>query len=113
MAAYAATVTSLMKRAVKVDNITGIGMFAGSCNVTNYNTTLGAIAAIRDKFRSGGVISVVAGTSDNGNIFEWVNASSSFKVYRFDYDAVADGSAIEHINDQDAGAVDFVAYGLV
>ena len=113
MAAYAATVTSLMKRAVKVDQVTGIGVFAGRCDVTNYNTTLGAIAAIRDKFRTSGVISVVAGTSDQGNIFEWVNASSSFKVYRFDYDAVGDGSAIEHLTDQDAGSVDFMAYGLV
>ncbi len=45
MAVYANTVTALMKRAVKVDQITGIGMYVGKCDVTNYNTTLAEITA--------------------------------------------------------------------
>ncbi len=111
MAAYASTVTSDMKRAVKIDQVTGIGMFAGRCDVTNYNTTLGAITAISGKFRS--LLAVVAeGVSDNGYVPGWVVASNSFKIYEGNYDA-ADGPLIEAQVDDDAGAFDFVAFGLV
>jgi len=112
MAVYAATVTSLMKRAVKVDQVTGYGMFTGRCDLTNYNATLAAITAITGKFKD--VISVVPqGVSDNGFLVEWIDASGAFKAYTFDYDAVADGAAIEAATDTDIGAFDFVAYGLV
>ena len=106
MAAYAATVTSLMKRAVKVDQITGIGMFAGRCDITNYNSTLAAITAIRDKFKSGTVISVVGGTAEGADLVEWVDASNAFKAY------VA-STGTEVADDVDVGEFDFVAYGLV
>lgn len=80
MAAYASTVTSALLKGVKVDMVTGVYMFAGRCDVTNYNTTLVAITAISDKFRS--IISVVANAiSDNGYLVEWINASSAFKAY--------------------------------
>lgn len=112
MAAYAATVTSLMDRAVKVDQVVGIGMFAGRCNVTNYNQTLAEIKAITDKFKD--MIAVVTdGASDSGYVFHWVDASGAFKVYHADYDAVADGALIEAPTDTDVGEVNFVAYGLV
>ena len=110
MAAYAATVTSLMKRAVKVDQITGIGMFAGKCDITNYNTTLVAIVAIRDKFRSGGVISVIGGTTEGGEWVEWLDASNSFKAY---ISNATTGITEEVTTDVDVGEFDFVAYGLV
>lgn len=111
MAAYAATVTSLLDRGRKIDQVTGIGMFAGECNVSNYNTTLAEITGITGKFKT--VIAVVAGTSDEGYIFEWVDASGAFKAYTFDYDAIADGPAIEAAIDTDVGSAHFIAIGLV
>lgn len=110
MAAYAATVTSLMKRAVKVDNVTGIGMFAGKCDITNYNPTLAVIVGIRDKFRSGGVISVVGGITEGGKWVEWIDVSNSFKAY---ISNVTTGVTEEVAIDVDVGEFDFVAYGLI
>lgn len=78
MAAYAATVTSLMKRAVKIDQVVGIGLFAGSVNITNYNSTLVAIADIQKKFKS--IIAVLAAMTDSGFLLEYVIASNAFKA---------------------------------
>jgi hypothetical protein len=86
-------------------------MFAGQCNVTNYNSTLVAITGISGKFKD--IISVVSGASDSGFVFEWVDASNAFKVYYADYDAVADGALIEAADDTDVGSVSFVAIGFV
>lgn len=108
MAAYAATVTSLMKRAVKVDQVTGIGMFAGKCDITNYNSTLVAITAINGKFKS--IISVIGGTTEGGEWVEWIDASNSFKTYVSD---AVTGITGEVATDVDVGEFDFVAYGLV
>lgn len=112
MAAYATTVASLMTKAVKIDNVTGIGVFAGTCNVTNYHSTLVAITDITGKFKD--MISVVTdGCSDGGNVFHWSDSDSSFKVFFADYDAAADGALIEASDDSDVGLVNFVAYGLI
>lgn len=108
MAAYAATVTSLMTRAVKVDQVTGIGMFAGKCDITNYNSTLVAITAIKDKFVS--VISVVGGTTQGGEWVEWIAASNAFKAY---ISNATTGITEEVANDVDVGEFDFIAFGLV
>lgn len=110
MAAYAASVSSLLRRAVKIDATVGVYMYAGTVNITNYNTTLAAITGISGKFRS--IVSVVAGATDEGYLLEWIAASNAFKAYRFDYNNAADGPAIELPTDTDAGAASFVAYGL-
>lgn len=80
MSAYAATVTALMKRAVKVDQVTGIGMYVGKCDVTNYNTTLAEITAITGKFRN--LMQVICTTiSDNGYMIRWDAVANAFKAY--------------------------------
>jgi hypothetical protein len=108
MAAYAASVASAMKRAVKVDQVTGIGMFTGRVNLTNYNSTLGAITAITGKFKS--VVSVIGGTAEGGDWVEWVHASGSFKAY---VSNATTGVTEEVANDVDVGEFDFIAYGLI
>lgn len=80
MAAYAATVSSLMQRAVKVDQVVGVGVYAGNCNLSNYNSTLAEITAITKKFQS--VVAVVAeGVSDTGYLIKWDATSKAFKAY--------------------------------
>ena len=119
MAAYAAAVTSDMLRAVKVDQVTGIGMFSGRCDVTNYNTTVAEITDITGKFVND-PLSVVAGVSDNGYIVQWDKTDKGFKAYyptnSSDQTPTADiaaAAATEVATDVDVGEVDFVAYGLI
>lgn len=119
MAAYASTVTSTMKRAVKVDQVTGIGMFIGKCDITNYNTTLAAITDITGKFRT--LMQVVCtAISDNGYLVRWDAAGTAFKAYyptnTSDQTPTADitaAAAAEVAADVDIGVVEFVATGLV
>ncbi len=107
MAAYAAAVTSVMKRAVKIDAVQGIYMYAGQCDVTNYNTTLAEITGITGQFKS--IIAVVAeGVAENGWVPHWVTATGSFKCF----EVGADGPMLEATNDDDVGTFEFVAYGL-
>ncbi len=110
MAAYAASVSSLMKGGLKVNDVVGMIAYAGRVNITNYNTTLAEIVGISGKMT--GIISVVAGVTDSGFILQWVAASKSFKAYYFDNDAVADGAAIEVVDDTDVGEADFIALGI-
>lgn len=80
MAAYAETVTALMKRAVKVDQVTGIGMFMGRCDVTNYNSTLAEITDITGKF--GTLMEVICSAiSDNGYLMRWDKTGKAFKAH--------------------------------
>ena len=119
MAAYAATVTALMKRAVKVDQVTGIGMYVGKCDVTNYNTTVAEITAITGKFRN--LLQVICTTvSDNGYLLRWDAVDKGFKAYYptifSDQTPTADivaAAGTEVVNDVDVGVVEFVAYGLI
>ncbi len=106
MAAYAATVTSLMKRAVKIDMVQGIGMFAGKCDITNYNAVGVEIADIAKKFKSSGIISVIGGTAEGADIVEWEDGTNSFKAY------VASTST-EVADDVDVGEFEFIAIGFV
>lgn len=85
MGAYAASVTSVMSKAVKIDAVTGIGIFAGKCDITNYNSTLAEITAITGKLKSL-ICVVVTGISDNGYHVRWDASGEAFKAY----DAVAD-----------------------
>ena len=118
MAAYASTVTAVMKRAVKIDQVLGIGMFVGECNITNYNTTLAEITDISKKFKS--VLAVVAAVSDSGFLFEWIDATKSFKAVTptnvSDQTPTADiaaAGAAEAATDVDVGSAHFIAYGLI
>ena len=108
MAAYAASVTSLMRRAVKVDAVNGIGVYAGRVDLTNYNTTLAEITDITRKFRD--IIAVIGGTAEGGNWVEWVPASKSFKAY---VSNATSGVTEEVATDVDVGEFDFIAIGTV
>lgn len=108
MAAYAATVTSLMNKAVKIDSVVGIGIFAGKCDITNYNTTLAEITAISKKFKS--IIAVVGGTTQGGEWVEWLDANNSFKAY---ISNAVTGITEEVAVDVDVGEFDFIAIGLI
>jgi len=110
MAAYAATVTSPQARPSSLGDSVGLKIFCGEVNITNYNQTLAAITGISGKFQS--IFAVVAAVSDNGHVFEWVDASNAFKVFHADYDAVADGALIEAASDTDAGSAHFIAVGI-
>lgn len=80
MAAYAATVTVDTPRANRIGN-TPIGIISGSCNLTNYNSTLAALTAITGKF-SGGLRVCADGISSNGYVIKWDTSGSAFKAYR-------------------------------
>lgn len=108
MAAYAASVTSSMKRAVKIDQVTGIGIYTGRCDLTNYNTTLAEITAITGKFKS--MISVVAGIAEGGDWIEWSPTDKSFKAY---VSNATSGITEEVATDVDVGEFDFIAIGFV
>ena len=106
MAAYAATVTSLMKRAIKIDAVRGIGMFAGKCDITNYNSTGVAITDITGKFKSSAIIAVLGGTAEGADLVEWIDSTNSFKAY-----VASTGAQVA--NDVDVGEFDFIAIGFV
>ncbi len=118
MAAYAAAVTSKLKRALKIDQVTGIAMFCGEVDVTNYNTTLAEITGITGKFRT--VLCVIAGVTDSGFLLEWIDATGAFKAFTPTNasdqtptaDIVAAGAAQAAV-DVDVGSAHFVAYGLI
>ncbi len=80
MAAYASTVTSTMLRAVKVDQVTGFGMYVGKCDITNYNQTVTDITDITKKF--GTLMQVIcSAVSDNGYGVRFDAADKGFKAY--------------------------------
>lgn len=112
MAAYANTVTSTMRRAVKFDQVTGFGIYIGKCDITNYNQTLAEITAITGKFRN--LMQVICTTiSDNGYSIRWDAVGKAFKAYYNAPPIVAVTGTIKDDNNVDAGVIEFVAYGLV
>ena len=113
MAVYANTVTATMLRAVKVDQITGIGMFMGRCDVTNYNQTLAEITDITGKFRS--LMEVICSTiSDNGYLMRWDKTGKAFKAYLNSTVAAFSGAATGSVgnikDDNDAATVGHPIY---
>ena len=119
MAAYAASVTSVMRRAVKIDAVVGIGMYAGRCDLTNYNTTGAEITAITGKLKTR-IAVLTDGLSDNGYIVRWDPTDKAFHAFyptnSSDQTPTADivaAAAAEVANDVDVGAFDFVAYGML
>lgn len=80
MVAYASTITSTMKRAVKIDHVIGFGMYVGKADITNYNQTLAEITAISKKFRN--LMEVICSAiSDNGYLLRWDATGKAFKAY--------------------------------
>ena len=108
MAAYTAAVTSAMKKALKIDQVVGVGIFVGRVDLTNYNAVLVAITAISGKFKS--IIGVIGGTTEGGEWVEWVAASNSFKAY---ISNATTGITEEVTDDVDVGEFDFVAIGFL
>lgn len=112
MAAYASTLTSTLKRAARFGDVTGLAMFGGILDITNYNvTTKPEITGISGKFRN--VLSVVFSVSDNGYIFRYDIATGTVFAYYGDNNNAADGPLIETVVDTDCGAAHFQAFGLV
>lgn len=112
MAAYASTVTATLNKTAKLGDITGLGIFTGKLNVTNYNSsTKPEITDITGKFRT--VLSVLFSVSDNGHVFEWVASTGAVKVWHGDYSNASDGPLVEAATDTDVGEAEFIAIGLV
>lgn len=108
MAAYAATVTSPLRRASKVSGPGGgpgnaVWMF-GDINITNYNSTLVEITDITKHFQ--GTLIVLAASAEGAYSPVWIPASNSFKLYDI-------GDAGETSDDTDAGLFHWVAMGLL
>jgi len=81
MAVYAATVTLDTPRPGRLGN-TPMGVLSGTCNLTNYNSTLTAITAITKAFLPGGTLTVVPnGISSEGFIIAWDATGHAFRAY--------------------------------
>lgn len=103
MAAYAATITLDSTRAERISR--NLGILTGSCNITNYNTTLAALTDITGKFTS--VKQVLCDTvSTSGYHVRWISASSSFKAY-------VQTTGVEVASDTAIGTFGFIAIGVV
>lgn len=121
MAAYAHTVTSGMRKPEKI--APGLGVYHGSVDITNYNTTLAEVVGITGKFRSAPVV-ICEGVSDAGYLIQWDPVGKSFKAY---YSTTAHqhtetgattaantaAAGSEVANDVDVGAISFVAFGFI
>ena len=112
MAAFAHTVTSLLIKPARFGDVTGLGLYGGVLDITNYNvSTKPAITEISGKFRN--VVSVVFGASDTGFVFRYDLATNTVFAYYGDYSNASDGVLIESVVDLDCGAAHFQAFGLV
>ena len=112
MAAYASAITSTLLKPARLGDVTGLGMWAGVMDLTNYNsTTKPAITGISGKFIK--PVSVIFSVSDLGFMFRYDLATNTVFAYYADYDAGADGGLIEAVTDLDCGAAHFQAFGLV
>lgn len=82
MAAYAATITLDFPTPGAVGN-TKMGLLSGTCNLTNYNSTLVELTSITGRFLPNGKLRVVAGgLSSNGYVIKWDSSSKAFRAYR-------------------------------
>lgn len=119
MAAYAATVTSPLRHAVKVDNLDGVGLYFGRVDVTNYNQTVAEISDITGKFKNDPTV-VLDPISSEGYGVRWNPTSKSIEAFygvaASDQTPTADidaGPFTEVATDVDVGEVNFVAYGII
>lgn len=87
MANYAASVASPMQQRERISR--SLGIYAGTANVTNYNTTLLEITAITRFFKVSGVAGFTKGLlsvacdqiSSNGYLCRWDYTTGAFKAY--------------------------------
>ena len=106
MPAYASTTTSLTPVSKKLA-ATGLAIFVGTINVTNYNTVLAEITAITGKFRSAPNV-VITGQTSLGYGATWDRTAKSVKCWKTTTVGLAN---IELANDVNAGIVEFIAVG--
>lgn len=106
MAAYASTTVSPLRKPLKI--ATGIEIYYGTVDVTNYNSTSTEITAITGQFRTDPVV-VISGISDNGFGCRWDATDKSIHAHNF---PTSIGAATEVANDTDVGVVHFIAVGL-
>lgn len=86
--AYTASVSSPMKDAERISR--SLGIYAGTVNISSYNTTLVKITGITKFFVTGGVAGftqgilavVPTGISDSGFELRWNYATGAFNAYR-------------------------------
>ena len=87
MAGYSSIVTTPLKQTERISR--SLGIYAGKCNIDNYNTTLLEITGITRYFKTGGVsgftggiIAVVADqVSENGFLAQWDYTTGAFKCF--------------------------------
>ena len=86
-----AYVTSLSIPLNKAERISrNLGLLAGKCNLSSYNTSLSEITGITKFFHAGGqtgftkgIVSVSpTGVSDSGYIMQWDYSAGAFKAYK-------------------------------
>ena len=80
MAAYAGTLTSLTRVVKKLGGSPGVGLVAGTFNLTNYNSTLAEVTGITSEFRSAPNV-VCSGVSSNGYLVKWDASGKAFKAF--------------------------------
>ncbi len=96
-------------RTERVQSNTGVGVFQGSMDVTNYNSALLALTFVTGRFQS--TLAVLPElVTDEGYTPQWVGASNSFKLWKATGNAAA---ATELGEDVDAGGFNFLGIGLV
>ena len=117
MAAYAATVTSTMRKPTRI--AAAMAIYHGQVNLTNYNTTAAEITGITGKFRADPIV-LMSGVSESGYVCHWDPTDKSIKAFyptiASDQTPTADiiaAPGTEVANDVDVGLVYFVAFGFV
>lgn len=105
MAAYAATVTSPMRKPIKIGS--DLVCYRGAVNVTNYNPTLAEITGITGKFKDDPTV-LLGGVTDEGYLVTWDESAKAVKAF---YPSVAVSPQVENINftDSDDAASNGVA----
>lgn len=78
MAAYAAAVTSPMRKPQRVSE--SLYVYHGQINVTNYNSTLAEITGITGKFRGTPTV-VLSGISESGYLCHWDPTTEAVKCF--------------------------------
>lgn len=81
MAAYAATVVEDLQRVERISRT--VGIMVGTCNLTNYNTTLAEITDITRWFLAVNRIFAVLtdAVSDEGYCFRWNRTTGAFECF--------------------------------
>jgi len=105
MAAYAYTAVIDSPHAIKTGGNKNLAVLTGTVDVTNYNSTNGAITEISSAFDT--LLDVQLSLSDNGYLGRWTG--TSILAYLLPTSA---GPATELTDDVDAGLYHFTAIGI-